>query len=311
MSDYAAIVHHDDCSTRCSTRPQAVLSDQQRGRQLLLRVGERRRPGRGHLLCRREHRATIAVGDHPQRMRMGVMRSELLPPSSDRVAPRITRARVAGGVLRLRLSEDARLRVVVQRPRGGRWRATRVLLRRDARAGTVRVPLGAAACACASSSGDHGNRRRWQPLRAQARALPDARLSPRSSITLLAAVLGAVDRSFAHRFCRPSVPGFFPDGAVPGRDAHRPEHPLAPARRPVAGDRLRDRRAHLRHRDRPDPVRDRRAADRRAHAVAVRLDRRARPHGRRAVGSSATSCGSSSAAGGSRSRTSSRGSRCA
>ena len=46
-----------------------------------------------------------------------------------------------GGVLRLRLSEDATLRVVVARARGGRWRATRVL-RRDARAGAVRVRLG-------------------------------------------------------------------------------------------------------------------------------------------------------------------------
>ena len=35
--------------------------------------------------------ATIRVGDHPQRMRTGVMRAEYLPPVADRDAPRITR----------------------------------------------------------------------------------------------------------------------------------------------------------------------------------------------------------------------------
>ena len=90
--------------------------------------------------------ATIPVGDHPQRMRPGVIRTEYLPPSDDREAPRIRRARVqatkTGRVLRLTLSEDARVRVVVQRAgRRGRYRTVRVLRRAGAR-GSVRLRLG-------------------------------------------------------------------------------------------------------------------------------------------------------------------------
>jgi len=61
------------------------------------------------------------------------------------VAPRITRARVlrarSGRVLALRLSEDARLRIAVQRPRRGRWGDVRVITR-EARAGARRIGLG-------------------------------------------------------------------------------------------------------------------------------------------------------------------------
>ena len=89
--------------------------------------------------------ASIPVGDHPQRMRAGVMRAEYLPPSGDGAAPRVTRARVLrtrqGRVLSLRLSEDADVRVAVQRARRGRWSNVRVLTR-AARAGATRVRLG-------------------------------------------------------------------------------------------------------------------------------------------------------------------------
>lgn len=90
--------------------------------------------------------ATIPVGDHPQRMRTGVMRAEYLPPVEDREAPRIARARVlrtkTGRVLAMRLSEDARVRAVVQRAgRDGRLRTLRVL-RRERPEGTVRLRLG-------------------------------------------------------------------------------------------------------------------------------------------------------------------------
>ena len=142
MSDYAAIVHRDDFSYELVDvgRKPYWATNSADGRYCFVSASG---DDRVAVISYAEERlvATIAVGDHPQRMRMGVMRSELLPPSSDRVAPRITRARVSGGVLRLALSEDATLRVVVQRPRGGRWRATRVL-RRDALEGAVRVRLG-------------------------------------------------------------------------------------------------------------------------------------------------------------------------
>jgi YVTN family beta-propeller protein len=91
--------------------------------------------------------ARIPVGDHPQRMRMGVMRSSYLPPSPDRVRPRLSRLKVVRmrrgrRGLRLRLSEDARLQVVVQRRRGRRWARVRTVRRRG-RLGTNTVPLGA------------------------------------------------------------------------------------------------------------------------------------------------------------------------
>ena len=95
--------------------------------------------------------ASIPVGDHPQRMRLGPVRSEFLP--GDRVAPAVSRARVVrnrrgrGRSLRLRLSENARLKVDVRRVRrGGRTRRVR-LLRTGLRTGTTslrlrRLPVG-------------------------------------------------------------------------------------------------------------------------------------------------------------------------
>ena len=60
-------------------------------------------------------------------MRAGVMRAEYLPPPGDAVAPRVSRMRVlrtrTGRVLRLALSENARVRVVVQRAAVGAGRA--------------------------------------------------------------------------------------------------------------------------------------------------------------------------------------------
>jgi DNA-binding beta-propeller fold protein YncE len=143
MSDYAAIVHRDDFSYEIIDvgRKPYWATNSADGRYCFVSASG---DDRVAVISYAEERlvATIAVGDHPQRMRTGVMRAELLPPSSDRVAPRITRARVVGGVLRLRLSEDARLRVVVARPRGGLWRAVRALRREDVPAGAVRVRLG-------------------------------------------------------------------------------------------------------------------------------------------------------------------------
>ncbi len=76
----------------------------------------------------RKEVASIRVGDHPQRMRMGVMRSEYLPPAADGEAPRLSRVQVVrrrgsrgrGRALRLSLSEPARVSVDIRRARTGR-----------------------------------------------------------------------------------------------------------------------------------------------------------------------------------------------
>ena len=141
MSGYAAIVRRDDFARTLVDvgRGPYWATNSPDGRYCFVSVSG---DDRIAVISYAQERlvATIAAGDHPQRMRAGVMRAEYLPPS-DEVAPRVTRARVSGGVLALRLSEDARLRVGLQRASGGRWRTTRVL-RRDASGGAVRVVLG-------------------------------------------------------------------------------------------------------------------------------------------------------------------------
>ena len=146
MSDYAAIVHRDDFSykTLDSGRKPYWATNSADGELCFVSASG---DDKVTVISYADERvvATIPVGDHPQRMRAGVMRREYLPPPDDAAAPRITRARVlrtrAGRVLTLRLSEDARVRIAVQRPRGGRWRDARVLTR-ELRAGSRRVALG-------------------------------------------------------------------------------------------------------------------------------------------------------------------------
>jgi DNA-binding beta-propeller fold protein YncE len=90
--------------------------------------------------------ARIPVGDHPQRMRMGVMRCDYLGSSVDCVAPRVSGLRVRRGKrrryrLRARLSERARVKIVIARRKKGRWRTRRVLTRRG-RKGVNRFRIG-------------------------------------------------------------------------------------------------------------------------------------------------------------------------
>ena len=143
MSDYAAIVARDDFSYKLLDvgRKPYWATNSADGRYCFVSAsGDDRVAAISYADARIV--ATIAVGDHPQRMRTGRVRAEYLPPSSDRAAPRIAGARVERGLLRVRLSEDARVRAVVQRPRKGRWRRLRTVAR-DLAAGVRRVRLGA------------------------------------------------------------------------------------------------------------------------------------------------------------------------
>jgi hypothetical protein len=147
MSDYAAIVSRATFGYRIAghgKKPYWVTNSGD-GRYCFISYSGDDRVGVISYAREREI-ASIPVGDHPQRMRMGVMRCDLLGSRVDCVAPRISGLRVRRGKrrryrLRARLSEPARLRVLISRRKKGRWRTRRFLTRRGKK-GVNRVSLG-------------------------------------------------------------------------------------------------------------------------------------------------------------------------
>ena len=143
MSDYAAIVDRSDFAYRVihvGDKPYWSTNSGD-GKNCFVSVSGEDRVAVISYAGAREI-ASIPVGDHPQRMRLGPIRSEFLP--GDRVAPEVSRLKVlrsrSGRTLRLRLSEAARVTIDVRRVRGKRTRRVRVLRPRLAK-GTRRVAL--------------------------------------------------------------------------------------------------------------------------------------------------------------------------
>jgi YVTN family beta-propeller protein len=167
MSDYAAVVSRATFATKIAVhghKPYWVTNSGD-GRNCFISFSGDDRVSVVSYATEREI-ASVPVGDHPQRMRVGRIRCDYLGTAVDCVSPRLS-VKVARGKrsrrrLRARLSEPARLRIVVARARGGRrvggrcvparrraaarrrcnrWAQVRVL-RRNARQGTNRFSLG-------------------------------------------------------------------------------------------------------------------------------------------------------------------------
>jgi DNA-binding beta-propeller fold protein YncE len=145
MSDYAAIVNRSDFSHRVipvGDKPYWSTNSGD-GKNCFVSVSGEDRVAVISYAGAREI-ASIPVGDHPQRMRLGPIRSEFLP--GDRVAPQVSRMKVVKArkgrrSLRLRLSEGARVTVDVRRVRGKRTRSVKKVTRRLNK-GTRRVAVG-------------------------------------------------------------------------------------------------------------------------------------------------------------------------
>ena len=148
MSDYAAIVSRATFGHRIAGRGEKPywVTNSGDGRYCFISYSGDDRVGVISYAREREI-ASIPVGDHPQRMRIGVMRCEYLGSRVDCTAPRISGLRVRRirrsrrYRLRARLSERARVRIVIARRKRGRWRTVRSLSRR-ARKGVNRFRLG-------------------------------------------------------------------------------------------------------------------------------------------------------------------------
>jgi hypothetical protein len=144
MSDYAAIVSRSTFATRIAAhgiKPYWSTNSGD-GRYCFISFsGDDRVSVVSY--AQEEEVASIPVGDHPQRMRMGTMRCEYLGPRVDCIPPVVSGARIVrtrrGRRLRVRLSENARLRIALVRRRHG---TIARVVRHQARRGVNRVRVG-------------------------------------------------------------------------------------------------------------------------------------------------------------------------
>lgn len=137
MSDYAAIVSRATFANRIAANGEKPYWATNSGDGLYCFVsfsGDDRVSVISY--AKEKEVASIPVGDHPQRMRMGRIRCDYLGPAVDCVAPRLSGLKVIRRRLQVRLSERAAMRIEVTR--GRRTRA----VRRSGRAGLNRIALG-------------------------------------------------------------------------------------------------------------------------------------------------------------------------
>jgi YVTN family beta-propeller protein len=167
MSDYAAVVSRATFANRIAVNGEKPywVTNSGDGRYCFISFSGDDRVSVVSYASEKEI-ASIPVGDHPQRMRVGKVRCDYLGAAVDCVPPRlavkVVRRKRGGRRLKARLSEPARLRIVVSRARRGRrvgrrcvqaprpvaaarrcnhWQQVRVL-RRRARQGMNRISLG-------------------------------------------------------------------------------------------------------------------------------------------------------------------------
>jgi DNA-binding beta-propeller fold protein YncE len=143
MSDYAAVVSRATFAYKIAAQGQKPywVTNSGDGRYCFVSFSGDDRVGVISYDSERQV-ASIPVGDHPQRMRMGRMRCDYLGPAADCAAPRmrvsVVRRQRTRRRLKIRLSEPARLRIVISRAR----RDTVRVLVRNGRKGMNRISVG-------------------------------------------------------------------------------------------------------------------------------------------------------------------------
>jgi YVTN family beta-propeller protein len=136
MSDYAAVVSRATFGYRLAAfgqRPYWVTNSGD-GRYCFISFSGDDRVSVVSYATEKEV-ASVPVGDHPQRMRMGRIRCDYLGDAVDCVPPRMSRLKVRKRRLRVWLSEPATLRIVVTR------HSRKRVLHRRARQGANRLRL--------------------------------------------------------------------------------------------------------------------------------------------------------------------------